>query len=200
MYELHSEKIDTPAGEYVVQFIADEYADQPENYGFSMLKIGDRRCMDVSVGDDIPAGLEGVLRARDMWDWEHRSGAAIVRWLTLMGKKGVTLVTDDYRPDTPTSDRFDRIAGVAWVDDDFTEPEKATSVCLEAWRAWAEGDVFGYVVTAPDGSDVGSCWGYYGFDRERDYVMSEARAAIAYDVSERQKKANLAGAGIVGLI
>ena len=45
-----------------------------------------------------------------------------MRYLTLKGCKGVTLVDDQYRPTTASADRQDRIHGVAWAPAGATDP------------------------------------------------------------------------------
>lgn len=211
-YVIEHEMINTPAGEYTIIFHADEHAEQPYDYGFVLIVNGGRDRIDIDHDEEksAPRELHSILKIHadwnDHWDYELRSGTAVVRWLTLLGKKGVTLVDSDYRSVDATADRFDHFAGIAWCADDAIETGKYTfmdytRIFLEQWQAWGEGDVFGYTITAPDGTELDdSCWGFYGFDREKSYVMDTARDAIEYDVDQRTKKANLVGAGIVGLI
>lgn len=206
------ETIDTLAGEYRVAWYADEYADQPYNDGFALAVDGweyygaDSR-IDIEHGD-IPAEVWSVLRTSgrnrdDSWDYELRSGAALVRYLTLKGYMGVTLVDRDYRAEQPSANRRERVYGVAWDVGGSTDQDicrNNVKLDLEEWRAWAEGDVFSWIVTDPAGNDVESVGGYYGFNREREYTLSEARAAAEYDAAQRIEQVNRAGAGIVGLI
>lgn len=60
---------------------------------------------------------------------------------------------------------------------------------MREYAAWLGGEVYGYAVTAPDGEDVDSCWGYYGED---DYAMEEARRAADRHMAERAEKHELA--------
>ena len=69
---------------------------------------------------------------------------------------------------------------------------------LQTWRDWFEGNVVGWMVTAPDGAVIESVWGYYpdapadgsdGFD----YCRQEAREAAEH---ERAQMDAAARAGI----
>lgn len=208
---IDTETIVTDAGKYRVEFIYDESADQPEDEGFVFAMSGRERYasdsrIDIEHGD-VPDEVKAVLltsgpHREDSWDWELHSGAALVRYLTLKGYKGVTLVGRDYRPVEPSTNRRERVYGVAWAPDDASDHAGYVKSSLKQWAAWAEGDVFGYRVLDPQGREVedGSCWGYYGFSIEHDYVLSEARSAAEYDAKERVAQANQAGAGFVGVI
>lgn len=208
MTPFHTEQIETTAGEYTVEFHSDDMAEQPYDEGFVLAIDGwhtDR--IDIEHGD-IPGEVWSVLRTsgkyrQDSWDYEQRSGAALVRYLTLKGHKGVTLVDSDYRPVEASSDRFERIHGVAWAPDDATNPVEYVKGQLREWRAWAEGDTFGWVVKGPGADEVASVWGYYGWEwygDQYEYVMGEARDAAEYDASQRVEQSNLVGAGIVGIV
>ena len=35
---------------------------------------------------------------------------------------------------------------------------------LETLTQWANGEVYGYILTDPDGNELGSCWGYYSIE------------------------------------
>ena len=112
----------------------------------------------------------------------------------------------------PSTDRSERVYGVAWAPDDAADwhmPEQAfnyTYCALAQWRAWADGDVFGWRLTDPAGDEVESVWGYYGsaFDTqpgsERNHTLEEATDAAQADAERRLSQANLAGAGLIGLI
>ena len=52
--------------------------------------------------------------------------------------------------------------------------ENALKGELEVWRQYMEGEVYGWAVTRPDGSDDDSCWGFYGLD----YAVQEATEAL----------------------
>jgi len=50
---------------------------------------------------------------------------------------------------------------------------------LETFNQYLEGDVWGYVITDPEGEEVESCWGFYGFE----YCKEEA-TSLAENLSE----------------
>lgn len=204
-FTLDTERVSTGVGEYVIEWIRDIDAEQPYDGGFSLIAGADYRghhAVD-TTNNAVPHEVVRALDNHNRWPREHRSGAAIVRYLTLMGKNGVTLVTEDFRVDTPTTDRFDRVYGVAWAPDDV--PAEKSLDCVKSnlaqWAAWADGDVFGYTVTAPGGDEIEACWGFYGFtDYNRQYTRQDAIEAINEDVEQRTAAANRVGAGFVGII
>ena len=210
--ELEREVIDTAAGEYTVRWIYDEDAGQPYDSGFGLVKIGEHhRRFDITtdaehadeVADTVRYHRKGNAYDGNIWDREVRSSAAIARWLRLkFGLKGIVVIDDSFRPSEPTADRGEDFAGLAWAPDDATDPDAYTRTMLAEWRAWAEGDTFGWVVTDPSGHELedGSVWGYYGLDANRQYTRDYAVEVIDADVTARVSQCNLVGAGIVGLI
>ena len=208
-YELDRETIDTDAGQYTVIWYYDDGADQPYDEGFVLAVDGYARYgydsrIDVKHGD---AGdfVWDVLRTHgkyheDSWDRELCSGAALVRYLTLKGHKGVTLVDRDYYPEEPSTNRRERVYGVAWAPDDATDPAEYVKIRLQEWRAWAKGECFGWVLQDPTGQEIDSCWGYYDTDGERKYTLSVATDSAKSDAEDRITQANRVGAGIIGLI
>ncbi|MEV0297130.1 hypothetical protein [Nocardia sp. NPDC050710] len=71
---------------------------------------------------------------------------------------------------------------------------------------WADGEVFGWILTGPDG-EVASCWGYYDLATARgdwhsalrqDWLTRTRSAAIQR--RERHRQARSAGAGFIGAI
>lgn len=60
---------------------------------------------------------------------------------------------------------------------------------LEEWQRWAQGDVYGVVVTGPDGETVDSCWGFYG----HEYALEEAARMLDDAIeTEREEAAKVA--------
>lgn len=208
-YLLDGEKVTTMAGDYSIIWSVDEAPEAPYNDGFTLLTRGSRDQIDIQVGDTDSPVSQRVQRA--LYSGEI-SGAAIVRYLRLAGKKGVTAVRSDYSPAGVSAARSgfspDVVYGVAWAPDDATDPDAYTEASLREWTAWQEGDVFGWVVESPDGDVIASCSGYFGYytgfhegvDSERDYTRQEALAAITADAEERLRRVNLAGAGFVGIV
>ena len=64
----------------------------------------------------------------------------------------------------------------------------------ELWGAWAWGDVYGYIVTAPaddpeeEGETLESCWGYYGADHAESGLEEAAIWAADYVVEQAAKR------------
>lgn len=143
----------------------------------------------------------------NIYDHEVRSAAAIARYARIKyGLKGVVEISDGFVPQTPSADRGESFAGLAWAPDDVPDEHVADYVRgdLKQWAAWAAGDTFGWVLTGPDGEEVedGAVWGFYGFwdGDERAYTLSEARNVAESDAAERIKQANTVGAGFISLI
>jgi len=58
--------------------------------------------------------------------------------------------------------------------------ERALREDFKQFSSWVEGDVYGYIVTGPDGDEVDSCWGYYGSDDALEQAREVVRAEIAH--------------------
>ena len=163
---LDTETINTAAGSYVLDWIQDDNADAPYDEGFTLLKNGSAwgpySRINIQEGDTDSPVAATILQAlsNHAHGWDQISGAAIVRYLRLAGKRGVTLVDHEYSPVEPSTDRSERVYGVAWAPDDAADwhmPEQAfhyTYCALAQWRAWADGDVFGWRLTDPAGDEV----------------------------------------------
>jgi hypothetical protein len=51
---------------------------------------------------------------------------------------------------------------------------------VAVYGAYCNGDVFGYQVTDPDGEEIDSCWGFFGFmEIDWDYMIEQAKGALA---------------------
>jgi hypothetical protein len=73
--------------------------------------------------------------------------------------------------------------------------EKLLESEVETYNQYLQGDIYGYVVTGPDGVERDSCWGYYGYD----YCVQEAQGIVDWYESEecKSKAAQMElGAGI----
>lgn len=216
MHILDTQTISTDAGDYRIEFALDECPDQPYDEGFSLYAITGRRYSPFTVDHisetdsdaDVQVNIVSAIEAHayDRWDWQSRSGAAILRYLKLTGHHGATLVDDNYRPVDPSTDRFDRVYGVAWAPADATDPAQYVKIALAQWESWADGDAFGWNLFDPEGNEIDTCWGYYGYhhsllgDGERAYIIEQATEAARDDAANRVTAANLVGAGIVGII
>lgn len=205
---IDSESIDVDGLEYLVAFVSDDYPDAPYNEGFGFAFNGDRRgSIDVADGA-LATEILAILRD-NIVDWRHdgrpryrHSSAAIARYLRVAhGLHGVLMVDSDYYTSAPSAQR-ESIAGIAWAPADVPAgyADRYTEACVTEYRAWATGDVVGYVMTAPDGQEVDSCWGYYGYDANYDHMLECARESATAHAHALMDSANLVGAGFVGVI
>jgi len=65
--------------------------------------------------------------------------------------------------------------------DNITSKNQAAEIIedeLETLTKWANGEVYGFVITGPDGNELDSCWGYYSIeDIKAEYPeIKEAQA------------------------
>lgn len=207
---LDTEQVKTDAGIYTISYIHDPDCGQPEDEPFVMYIDGrEHWAMDSKISIEagaVPRLVTAAIQASydGGWGTDLRSAKAIVRYLQLLGNRAVTIIDGHgYSEVEPDTNRDVRIRGVAYVSDpQVVDPERFMRAHLKAWEAWAKSDTFGYVVSGPDGQEVDSCWGYYGYYDELDlpYVRSEAATSIEHDVMRRLEQSNLVGAGFVGLI
>ncbi len=58
----------------------------------------------------------------------------------------------------------------------------------QLYRDWAFGSVYGYQIVDEDGKDVGSCYGYFGFDHEASGLLEAARENVQYAYDERARQ------------
>lgn len=203
---LDKETVTTETGDYTISWYQDECPERPYHEGFHLVYNGEHwsylhRWNNIEEGDDLALG--GIVKqalSNSYHQWDHVSGAALVRYLRLNGKRGVTLIDADLRPVEPSTDRSVRVHGVAWAPDDAHDPDKYTLNELYRWRSWSNGNCFGFIVDRANGIEVEAVWGFYGFSREQDYTRTLAMEAIEYDVQHRINAANLAGAGFIGIV
>ena len=84
---------------------------------------------------------------------------------------------------------LERPDGLLMFEDDYVEGvsknERETYATgdLETYTEWANGAVYGYIVTDPDGNELDSLWGIYGFD----YAKEEAKAVANRYVNRGRK-------------
>jgi hypothetical protein len=61
---------------------------------------------------------------------------------------------------------------------------------IETYNAWLSGEVYGYQIIDPlTEEEIGSCFGYYGSDHEKNGLLSSARGEIDYYIKHNRKKA-----------
>lgn len=210
--------VPTTAGTYVIALYYDIDAAAPDysdDGGF--VYLGTARTISAQLGDaahDVAALLRQHTAANDsLNDHEYRSAAALCRylWLThgLTGILEVTRSGDRYGTAEPSADRYRSIDGLAWAPADATTPLDYTRGTVAAYDAWANGEVYGYTVVAPDCRDVASCWDFYADPDEPitadappglAIMVAEAREEIDQDVEARTAQANTIGSGFIGLI
>lgn len=210
--------VDTTAGIYLIALHYDIDAATPDycdDGGF--VYLGDARTISAQLGDAAHDVAELLQRHNanneSLWEHQYRSAAAIARYLQIRyGLAGVLEITrqgDHYRAEEPSISRRHGIQGLAWAPTDATTPRDYTRSTAAIYDAWANGQVYGYIATGPDGQEVGSCWDFYADDDEPitneaphglAHMVAQARDDIARDVAHRTDQANTTGAGIIGLI
>jgi hypothetical protein len=210
--------VTTPAGTYVIALHYDLDAAAPDyTDDGGLVYLGDARTISAQFGDashDVAELLRRHTAANDsLYDHEYRSSAAIARYLRMTyGLAGVLHITrsgDRYHAETPCTKRYRGIEGLAWTPPDATAPEDYTRGTVATYDAWANGEVYGYIVAGPDGREISSCWDFYADPNEAftadaplglAHMVSQARADIDNDAAARIEQANTIGAGLTGLI
>lgn len=209
MEPIETETVPTPAGDYRIEYHYDESAEPPYNEGLGFVFDGGRDRIETGRDAGIVRAIIDDVNSRLSWRPDGVpvypiSTAALARYLRIrFGFIGIRIVGHGYYTTAPDSRDHDRIHGIAWAPDDAlgpNGPDGYTDVAIAEYRAWANGDVFGYVVIDPSGDTIDSCWGFYGFEATRSYVHDEALSSISSDAAARGKKCALAGAGFVGII
>lgn len=64
--------------------------------------------------------------------------------------------------------------------------EQAQHMC-EVYTAWANGEVYGYIVEDEDGEELDACWGFIETEGAEGYVMEEGKNAFKYHIEEALK-------------
>ena len=72
---------------------------------------------------------------------------------------------------------------------DFGRPlRKAAESILARYTAWANGQVYGFIVEDEDGEHLDSCWGFIEPDGADGYVLEAGRDSLAHLAAEREKE------------
>lgn len=67
-------------------------------------------------------------------------------------------------------------------------PQQVAEALLKEWQSYCDGEVYGFIVTELDGTDVDSCWGFVG---DLDYCKEEAEGVAKYHNEHRRKQLQL---------
>ena len=160
---------------------------------------------DYDLGEPIPHP--------EAWYREDPTSRVMQRYLTMFGGYVLAIPFDfrDYGSggarvrltepdDDPASgflvlsrEAFDKEFGAFGMQLRSDDPEEHTAerTCrgeFAAFRAYIEGEVFGYVVKDPAGNVLDSCWGYYG---ELDYVRTEGKEVAKQEGEEYRRRRTL---------
>lgn len=184
-------------GRYRVKLVQDYDAEEPYDDGQSpILRYDSRYSRDT-------AHVGGSARPTDD---DERIEYAAKRWgidshefeLYLKAFYGVTQIitwsSRDYTYVTYDSARWREYVGL--TEEYLAEHGRKYTVSLDEYRAWCEGDVYGYVVeknvtwTADDNRNEmstweheDSCFGFYGYD----WAVQAAKEAFSYYVTKESK-------------
>lgn len=67
-------------------------------------------------------------------------------------------------------------------------PQQVAESLLKEWQSYCDGEVYGFIVTELDGTDVDSCWGFVG---DLEYCKEEAEGVAKYHNEHRRKQLQL---------
>lgn len=59
---------------------------------------------------------------------------------------------------------------------------------VELYDNYLTGSVYGYQVVGPDGEELHSCWGYFGYDHEASGLLDEARSQVDYEIGQAREQ------------
>lgn len=191
-------------GQFRVKLVADEDAEEPYDEGQSPLIRLDYRggywhAEHIMVSGSRPTGNDtrieeaatrfGSSRSQELFEKYLRAyhGASQIEWWSSQDYVYVTYDTAEWR---------------AWAGFEDGDLPPAGAINLNEYRAWCEGDVWGWVIEKrvhwnattddPDFEDRESdvwereddCWGYYGYDYAKETALEE----LASHVAEHQAK------------
>jgi hypothetical protein len=177
------EEATTPDG-YVMRIYLDEVPENPrEQY--------DHVCILTQLSDRYEQPDDGH-DDRVMAAWRHR-GPGWRQHSTELTERYARAYLDAIAVqwwDDPRSDSrvFGYVTSEALADFPPDSAESVLATELAEYAAWCEGEVFGYVVSSPDGENLDSCWGYYG-NGELTYIRESMEAAVAAHRAERHAEA-----------
>lgn len=191
------ETIETDAGVYELEFISDPYgASNPlvefDHEGMQFY-VSDGTCTLIGSAGKALATLIGEY-SDDVDGLERRYS----KWRAIAASPWQLFTGSGYG--SSQGHQWDWYVLVDVTGEHTSRIELAVLSTMAEYEAWETGDVFGYVLRDPSGSEIDACWGYYGYQREREYVISMATALARDDAAEKKKESNSVGAGFVGLI
>lgn len=205
-----TEKIETPAGIYTVELHYDDMDQNPltdwDQEGMAFFVVGSRHGEMVNTLDEVTDATGNAIRT---WIADEHHVDDIQRrfalWRAITGSPWVLVTGDDYDMDqaygwmvlVDTSTTYVASDGNSYPS--LPQPVGVAEATMKDFHTWVNGEVCGFVVKDPAGNDLthgGSVWGFYDEADALQQGIDEAKA----DAAERVNAANLAGAGIVGLI
>lgn len=206
MEPFESDTIDTPAGQYVVRYVSDEAENPLTEYGhpdmqFYVSGFDSITTDTLSTDRQTTAGRAGSALTSFIDHDDDDVTRRFAKWRAISGSPIQLFTGSGYG--NMQGDQWDWYVLVdarAWTGEFAARIEPAVLSTMAEYEAWATGDVFGWMLVDPAGNDVASVWGYYGFDENRDYVLSEATAAAEHHATDATNRANLVGSGFIDII
>jgi hypothetical protein len=172
---------------YSAAVVRDSDAQAPDWDGIGYVLYLGYSYRDSSVlvsGDYEDTGAEDILAAaRELWD-THRDWSTVARLLRFHGASSVDWSSGIDRDGTVLA-VVTRAQADAWGCPRASRRELA-SQALGLYRQWAEGEVYGVVVTRESDGETESLWGIYDDSAGQDYlrdVAHELAAELGYEVS-----------------
>ncbi len=178
--EEYVESVTTHNG-YTIKIIADSDAQPPDEDGDDgrfIVTTRNRYFEKLHNGNDAQACMEDKELVKKYWTFP----------LYMYAHSGVAL---SLGREYPFNDEWDsgQVGFVFMAKSEWKYRERDTKGCwgalrsaqsyVEACNQYLSGDVWGYVIEDADGSDVDSCWGFYGLD----YCKQEALSCVPAEPS-----------------
>lgn len=157
---------------------------------------------DLYPSDDDLCDDEGHERTLSEYLQAEHSAVVIVPYkLHDYGSQGMRLEEVDDAEITPDGAFFLTAEGLKSEYGDEPEAELKVYRCIladmEVQNQYYRGEVFGYVIEDSQGRELDdSCWGFYGYDFERNGLLESARNVIDVLVSEEEERQKLIAQGL----
>jgi len=135
------------------------------------------------------------------------AAGAVLLPLYLMDHSGLALSTTSaqFRACDPTgwdwgpvgfiyvgADKIRKEYGVTRISAKVRElAEGALRAEVAEFATYLAGEVYGYVVLDPDGKHADSCWGYYGHEDSKGYMIQCAKDAVDSHIAAQHEQATL---------
>jgi hypothetical protein len=180
--------------DYTVRIFIDEDADSPRNYDNLGVIYAWHKRMNLGDKEIDPSQFESV---EEMFDSVRESQSDIFISLRAYEHSGIALSTgreglfgdrwdsfDIGFIHVPTSQILNEYSVKEINEETRTKALVVIESELSAYNSYLSGEAYGYMITAPWGGDLDSCWGFIG---DMKYPLKEARSVVDRAIVREQE-------------